>query len=149
MDPIFDFIDSHTMERFFVWFAPMLPHTPFDAPESLRRRYAALGLPDDAAGYYANVERLDGVVGELVAHLETRGIRQDTLIVYLADNGYEPELEEPNGPRPGLWKGGLRGKASMYELGWRTPPGSRFGRGGGRCQEAIRGAPDRYRSRNG
>jgi uncharacterized sulfatase len=121
MQPVYEFIDKHAHRRFFVWFAPMLPHVPFDATERYTRRYEKLDLPPDAVGYYANIERLDRAVGELVAHLELRELRQDTLIVFLADNGWEVEHGPSRAPGASSWKGGLRGKSSMYELGWRTP----------------------------
>jgi len=120
MAPVYDFIDEHLDDRFFVWFAPMLPHVPFDAPERYARRYANSDLPKDARGYYANIERLDDVVGGLVEHLERQGIRRDTLIVFLADNGWEIETAQEE-RRKRIWVGGVRGKASMYEQGWRTP----------------------------
>lgn len=118
MKPVYDFIDRNLDRRFYIWFAPLLPHAPFDAPEKYAKRYEGRGLPKAARGYFANVAWLDDVVGRLVAHLEARRIRQDTLIVFLADNGLEIDLEQSTG-----WAGfgGIRGKASMYELGWRTP----------------------------
>lgn len=119
MAPVHEFIDAHLNEPFFVWFAPLLPHVPLDAPARYTDHYEASGLPEDARGYYANIERLDDVIGELVDHLERRGIRDNTLIVFLADNGWE--VEEDESRAPGTWAGGVRGKASMYELGWRTP----------------------------
>ncbi|HSJ16349.1 MAG TPA: arylsulfatase [Longimicrobiales bacterium] len=41
--------------------------------------------------YAAMVENLDHHVGRLIAHLEERGVRDNTLIVFLSDNGAAPE----------------------------------------------------------
>jgi hypothetical protein len=51
-------------------------------------------------------------VGELVAELELRGLREDTLLVYLSDNG-----QGVTQPYPGIG----HGKGTLYELGFRTP----------------------------
>ncbi|MBW2266927.1 MAG: sulfatase-like hydrolase/transferase [Deltaproteobacteria bacterium] len=115
--PVTDFIDAHVGEPFFVWFAPMLPHTPHDAPKHYEDRYADLGLSGRERRYFANVSRLDDAVGALIAHLERRGLRERTLVVFLADNGWEPERRDDEQ----VWVGGAKGKASMFELGWRTP----------------------------
>lgn len=117
LTPLFDFIDGRGDEPFFVWFAPQLPHYPHDPPERLRARYAGDDYSAPAVLYYANVDRLDEVVGALLAHLEERQIRERTLIVFLSDNGWDQEPEaEPTGVH-----GGPRGKKTLYELGFRTP----------------------------
>ena len=33
MEPVYDFIDSNLEAPFFIWYAPELPHYPFDAPK--------------------------------------------------------------------------------------------------------------------
>lgn len=118
MQPLWDFIDAQRRAPFFVWFAPKLPHTPHDAPAGFQELYASSGLSADAVAYYANITRFDDRVGELLEYLDEKGLRENTLVVYLADNGWQ------QGPRERPWThalGGPRGKASMYELGFRTP----------------------------
>jgi uncharacterized sulfatase len=68
--------------------------------------------------YFANVTRFDALVGELLGLLAERGLRERTLVVYLADNGWD----QPPGlvVREGL-ADGPRGKKTLYEIGWRTP----------------------------
>jgi arylsulfatase A-like enzyme len=118
MEPLFTFIDAHLEQPFFVWFAPQLPHLPHNAPKEFRAPYEKLDLPWFAPGYYASVTWFDAAVGRLVEHLEERGIRGRTLLVYLADNGWQP-------PGPGVDYdyviGGHKAKQSLYELGFRTP----------------------------
>jgi uncharacterized sulfatase len=118
MQPLWDFIEEHDDEPFFVWFAPMLPHVPFDAPERYVRLYAEKDLPPLAKRYYANLTRLDDRVGELLSDLERRGLRRNTLVIYISDNGWDQGaglLELSAG------RGDSRGKFSIYELGFRTP----------------------------
>jgi uncharacterized sulfatase len=121
LEPMWRFIDEMRGDApFFVWFAPMLPHVPHDAPPEFRALYEAeASLSPSALDYFANVSRLDARVGELVEGLEQRDLRRDTLIVVLSDNGWQQEAEVD-------WSetklgGGPRAKFSLYELGFRTP----------------------------
>jgi uncharacterized sulfatase len=118
MQPLWDFLDAHRDEPFFVWFAPKLPHTPHDPPEKYLELYRDENLSDAARKYYANITRFDDRVGELVSRLEKLGLRDETLLVYLSDNGWE---QDPRVTNPVKQLGGPKGKSSMYELGFRTP----------------------------
>lgn len=114
MQPLFEFLSAHRDRAFFVWYAPMLPHLPFDAADEFTRLY-----PDGSPmlrGYYANMTRFDATVGQLLARLELLGIRERTLVVYLSDNGWDATAADG---RFGF--GGSRGKGSLHELGVRTP----------------------------
>jgi N-sulfoglucosamine sulfohydrolase len=68
-------------------------------------------LPDrpevrqDLAGYYESVSRLDQGVGLAIQALEQTGRRDDTLVIYLSDNGM---------PFPGA-------KTNLYDAGIRLP----------------------------
>ena len=117
MKPVLDFVDRHQGTPFFIFFAPMLPHRPWDAPPQLLARYRGLAgeLGADTLSYYANISRLDDAVGELVAHLDRTGLRRRTLIVYCSDNGFQQEPHQPFAPATAHAKGG------MGELGFRTP----------------------------
>jgi uncharacterized sulfatase len=115
MAPVFRFIDQHRDGPFFVWFAPLLPHVPHDASRWFLVRYRTAELSLAARRYYANVTRLDHVIGRLVDHLDARGLLASTLVVFLSDNGWDAA-----GPQH--WPfGGPKGKGSLYELGVRTP----------------------------
>ncbi len=113
------FLDSVGDDPFFLWLAPSVPHVPLDPPAELQVPYRAMGLVEPAVLYYANVTRLDRLVGEMLAELRARGLERDTLVVYLSDNGWQqdPDREHP----AGSLLGGPRGKATVYELGTRSP----------------------------
>jgi uncharacterized sulfatase len=117
---LWDFLDSATEAPFFLWLAPMLPHVPMDSGPEFTDLYQDQGLVDTAIVYYANITRLDDLIAQILEGLEDRGLSENTLIVYVSDNGIEqdPYIEHP-------WAffglGGDRGKLSMYELGFRTP----------------------------
>ncbi len=117
-EPLTDFLDDvGEDEPFFVYFAPMLPHHPHNAIPRLLNLYRIEGLLAVAARYYANVSWFDEVVGRMLRTLEERGLRDDTLIIYVSDNGWEQSPTD----RPRNQTGGDRGKLSMYELGFRSP----------------------------
>jgi arylsulfatase A-like enzyme len=118
MEPLWQFIDQHRDQPFFVWFAPMLPHTPFDAPERYREPYSDKALDAQTIGYYSNVTRFDARVGELLDRLDAAGLRRDTVIVFLTDNGWEVASDDTYESRK---MGGAKGKMSTHELGFRTP----------------------------
>ena len=126
MQPLGDFIAAHGDQPFLIWFAPLLPHRPFDAGPDYLRLYARQGFM--IRKYYANVSRLDARIGELLALLEARGLSSSTLIVFVADNGWDERLararsaHDPSRGDTGivLW-GGSRGKGSLFDLGLRTP----------------------------
>ena len=121
MAPLLDFVSAHRAEPFLLWFAPMLPHTPHDPPPEYLARYEegpAAALSAAERRYLGNVSRLDDRVGELLDHLAFLGLREHTLVVFVADNGWDHTGE--GGPvHPHL--GGPRGKFSVYENGFRTP----------------------------
>jgi uncharacterized sulfatase len=95
MRPVFDFIDRNAGKTpFFLWYAPMMPHTPHNPPDRLFQKYKAKGIRSDhVARYYATVEWFDETCGELLAYLDRKGLRENTLIIYTGDNGW---LQDPD-----------------------------------------------------
>jgi arylsulfatase A-like enzyme len=45
MDPVYQFIDQHREQPFFLWFAPQLPHHPHHTPPRVRKLKRGRGLP--------------------------------------------------------------------------------------------------------
>lgn len=115
MQPIYDFIAETKTQAspFFVWYAPLLPHQPHDPPERLLTKYLALAPSPSVARYWAMIEWFDETVGQLLEHLDEQGLAKDTIVVYLADNGW---IQKPDGPQYAP-----RSKQSPYEGGLRTP----------------------------
>ena len=114
LQPIFDFIDSAGGKPFFVWYAPLLPHAPHTPPDRLLKKYLALDLAPAVARYYAMIEWFDETVGQLVDHLDRKKLRDNTIVMYVADNGWiqspDPQPQQPT-----------RAKMSPYDAGIRTP----------------------------
>ena len=115
MQPVTDFLDQAVegQKPFFLWYAPFLPHSPHNPHQRLLAHYESLGLPATVAKYYAMCEWFDETCGQLIEHLEARGVRDNTLIVYVTDNGWI-QSPDKNGYAP-------RSKQTPYEGGVRTP----------------------------
>ena len=88
MEPIFNFIKDAGDKPFFIWYAPFLPHTPHNPPKRLFDKYAAKVDSPHIARYYAMVEWFDETVGELVNHIDEKGLGKDTIFIYVTDNGW-------------------------------------------------------------
>ena len=113
MRPIFDFVDQAGDLPFFIWYAPLLPHSPHTPPERLFNKYREKTPSDHVARYYAMCEFFDETVGELLAFLDVKKLRENTLIVYVTDNGW---IQNPDSPQFAP-----RSKRSPYDGGIRTP----------------------------
>lgn len=118
LQPIYDFIEEDRKKPFFVWYAPMMPHEPHNPPERLLQKYAAADRPERLAKYYAMCEWFDETVGELLGYLDRQGLRDNTLVVFVVDNGWIQET----GPKP-TTRGWFapKSKLSPYDGGLRTP----------------------------
>ncbi len=124
LEPVTDFVDMTIDEGkpFFLWYAPFLPHTPHDPPPRLLENYQEEGRPVPIAQYFAMCEWFDETVGELVGYLEEKGVRDNTLIVYVTDNGWIQNPEDgwmQNPPEGQAYA--PRSKQTPYEGGVRTP----------------------------
>ena len=124
-DEAIGFIQSSVSARrpFFAYIAPNAPHGPFhDVPQQLYEKYKGkdlkpilLGNEGDAdvvARVFAMVENVDQNIGKLLDELDRLKIAEDTLVMFLLDNG-------PNTRR---YVGDMRGKKSeVHDGGIRSP----------------------------
>jgi arylsulfatase A-like enzyme len=122
MKPVYDFIDKNLENPFFLWYAPELPHYPFDAPEKYYDIYEDKDMTESAKRYYANCTWFDDGVGELLNYLKKVGEYENTLFIYVNDNGWEqtPDQEFWNDPMRSH-NGGDKGKLSLFDQSFRTP----------------------------
>ncbi len=114
LEPVYEFWDGPAREQpWFVWYAPFLPHTPHNPPQRLLDKYRELAPTIQIARYWAMCEWFDETVGQLLDGLEERGLTEETLVVFVTDNGW---IQRPNanGYAP-------RSKRTPYESGIRTP----------------------------
>ena len=145
---LFGWLDEHAGKSpFFVWWAPELPHPPHDPPDRLLERIPLESVPvpdwfqgDEAArAEFRRRERvflameawLDEGVSALEHKLESLGVQDDTLYVFLVDNG---------------WANGCVSKGWGLDKGLRTPIFLRWPRGfaGGASHDDLVSAVDLY-----
>lgn len=120
-DALWQFIDQYAGQKpFFVWWAPKLPHTPHNPPPALLDQIdpASIALPPELPPaqqaeyrerehqFLAMTLWLDNEIAKVMAHLREKSLLENTVIIYLADNGFSHRAAS---------------KSTPYELGVRTP----------------------------
>jgi len=115
LQPVFAFLDKAKAagKPFFVWYAPMMPHAPHTPPGRLLAKYKDKTPSIHVARYWAMCEWFDETVGDLLAKLEETGQAENTLVIYLHDNGW---IQDPDSPAFAP-----KSKRSPYDGGLRTP----------------------------
>ncbi|MCA9157239.1 MAG: sulfatase-like hydrolase/transferase [Planctomycetales bacterium] len=115
MQPIEQFVDRsrRAKQPYFLWYAPFLPHAPHNPPEELLAHYRDLAPTESIAKYWAMCEWFDQTVGQLRTIVDERGRPDNTLIVYVCDNGWI-NLPDKSSYAP-------KSKRSQYDGGTRTP----------------------------
>jgi len=118
MKEAFDFMSNAKEEGkpFFIWHAPFMPHTPHTPPDSLFQKYLPHTPHERVAKYMAMVEWFDITVGQLLDFVNDNGMEQNTMVLYVCDNGWITNPDPKNG---GVFLPGS--KQSPYEMGIRTP----------------------------
>lgn len=111
-DAALAFIEENREQPFLVYLPTNAPHAPLDVSREYAEPYRAMGLNDTTARVYGMVENIDGNFGRLIAVLDRLGLRNNTLVIFLTDNG----------PQQDRYNAGLRArKGSAYEGGIRVP----------------------------
>ena len=106
------FIEENRDRPFFVYLATNAPHTPLERDESYVSPYLEMGLDETTAKVYGMVANVDENVGRLLAGLKKLGLEENTIVIFLTDNG----------PQQDRYNCGLRGrKGTVYEGGIRMP----------------------------
>ena len=106
---------------FYLNFCHHAVHTPIHRDPRFFQKYVDRGMDEGQARFASMCEGVDKSLGDLVAYLKERDVFDNTIIVFMSDNGGNSE---------NLTKGGVRhtqnsplreGKASCYEAGIRVP----------------------------
>jgi len=118
LQPIDDFLADRGDQPFFVWYAPMLPHEPHNPPQQLLQKYSVPGRPAKLAAYYAMCEWFDQTVGRALQRLDDLGVRDNTLVMFVVDNGW---IQETGAVRTTRGWFAPKSKLSPYDGGLRFP----------------------------
>ncbi len=120
------FIEEHKDEPFFCYIATNAPHGPFNVEEEYTNLYTGIAPTVDRARFYGMVTNIDENVGKLRAKLDELGLSENTIVVFMTDNGSgggvtsddDGHVEEG----PCNFNAGMRGyKGWPYEGGHRVP----------------------------
>ena len=115
LQPVIDFIDKAQADGkpFFVWYAPMMPHSRTTRPERLLAKYQGkhdVPVRGEVLGHVRVVRR---DVRRAARPPRQKGLAENTLVIYLHDNGW---IQDPN-----AGKFAPKSKQSPYDGGVRTP----------------------------
>ncbi len=107
---------------FFAYIAPNAPHGPMIAPGKYKKRFAKLGWDANTQGRYGMIENIDDNFGLLMRKLDEWNAWDNTLVIFMTDNGQAGRTGRLNGKRVPVWTAGFKtGKGSPYEGGTHVP----------------------------
>ena len=104
---------------FFLYMSHYAVHNPFEIDKRFIAHYQDTAYSREARGYATLIEGMDKSLGDLMDHLEAVGVAENTLVVFLGDNGSDAPLGEAQDIGSSA---PLRGKkGSEFEGGTRVP----------------------------
>lgn len=123
---ICDFITEKKNEPFFAYYPMILTHCPFDATPDSKKwnpnsfgalEYKGHGTKSDQNQRFSEmVNYADKLVGNVIETLNRHGLRENTLIIFLGDNGTDiPIVTHWNGQKV------VGGKGKVKDEGTRVP----------------------------
>lgn len=114
-------IDKAVSEKkpFFLYLAHYALHAPFETDRRFISHYTSPDKSEQAKAFATLIEGMDKSLGDIMDHLEKQGIAENTLILFLGDNGSDAPLGDEKGYTSSA---PLRGKkGAEYEGGMRVP----------------------------
>ncbi|MCM2373941.1 arylsulfatase [Aporhodopirellula aestuarii] len=110
------FIETNKDKPFFAYISTNAPHSPYFCPEEYSKPYEGnpqVSVPE----FYGMITNIDDNMAKLMKMLDDQGIADNTILVFMTDNGTAGGLKGGRG-----YDGGMRGmKNSEYEGGHRVP----------------------------
>ena len=117
VDEMKRFISVKSDKPFFIYWAINWPHYPLQGTGKWREKYRDLPHPRDK--YATFVSTTDELVGNVLDHLESLGLRDNTIVLFQSDHGHSVEERTFGG---GGSAGPYRGhKGNLFEGGIRVP----------------------------
>ena len=109
-------------QPYFAYVALNAPHAPLVAPDKYKKRFLELGYDEGTAGRYGMIENIDDNFGELMQKLEAWDALENTIVIFMTDNGATHLKGSLNGKKITHFNANLRGgKNSPFEGGTHVP----------------------------
>ncbi|QOV90578.1 sulfatase-like hydrolase/transferase [Humisphaera borealis] len=83
------YIDKNKDAPFFLTVAFNLPHYPEQPIAAFKDTYADMPMPRQA--YARVISSVDAIIGRVIDKLEQTGLRDDTIVIMMSDNGHSTE----------------------------------------------------------
>ena len=113
---------KETENPYFAYISLNAPHGPFPAPEKNKKRFLDMGYDEKSAGRYGMVENIDENFGMLWKTLQEWDALENTLLIFMTDNGMSMAPIKANGETIVPFNAGMKGrKNSPYEGGTHVP----------------------------
>jgi arylsulfatase A-like enzyme len=104
---------------FFLHFAHYAVHAPFHSDPRFAKNYVNSGKPKNAQAFATLIEGMDKSLGDMLDCFEELGVAENTLVIFLGDNGSDAPLGHQHEV---ACAAPLRGKkGAHYEGGMRVP----------------------------
>lgn len=101
-------------QPWYLYLAYNAPHTPIQPPQDWFEKVKARedGITDQRAKLVALIEHMDHGIGQVLEHVKSAQLEEETLIVFTSDNGGQVNVGGLNGALNGgkqdMWEGGIR-----------------------------------------
>ncbi|MEX0321303.1 MAG: arylsulfatase [Puniceicoccaceae bacterium] len=107
---------------YFAYITPNAPHGPMIAPEEYAKRWLDDGWDKNTAGRYGMIENIDDNFGLLMQKLDQWDAWDNTLVIFMTDNGQAGRGGKKDGKNMKMWTAGFKtGKGSPFEGGTHVP----------------------------
>ncbi|MGA0900843.1 MAG: arylsulfatase [Luteolibacter sp.] len=117
------FTEANKDKPFFLYLATNAPHGPYIVPDKYSDPFkkADPEMPDALAKFYGMIANIDENLGKFRKHLEDIGVAENTILIYMTDNGTTAGWICLK-PKYDYYNAGMRGwKGSAWEGGQRVP----------------------------
>lgn len=107
---------------FFTYITTNAPHGPMLAPEKYKKRFLDMGWDANTSGRYGMIENIDDNMGLLLKKMDEWNLWDDTLLIFMTDNGQAGRNGKINGKSTPMFTAGFKtGKGSPFEGGTHVP----------------------------
>ncbi|MBD0405356.1 sulfatase-like hydrolase/transferase [Flammeovirga sp. EKP202] len=132
VDMAIAFMKKNKNKPFLAYLSSLSTHGKWAAPEDLVQKYMTDGRTKDFATLLAMQEFADQQIGRLLKFLETSGLDEKTVVIFMSDNGPIPQKESPEewalrnnheyiGTKARNWKNGIKSPLYVQYKGHYAP----------------------------